>query len=1578
MKNCFINRRFLNIFLLISLVGFLVLPNTALANDFGEIAPEEMGKYLELSAKDAQKLLDTLIQVLTKEGINLWGSGYSTDEEIAVVEILRKVARIDVLNHLLIDAPIEITGKIIKSAIEIARLLIAQDVSVVLEKFEKETVKKAVEYGTNFLLQNEIKVTPGAIEFEYISYKGNKQEVVFQYLIIYKPLDAKSGKVEIRFYSLTSIEPTKSEGSIGYMTGTPHNLRHDLPPFIVEINGVVENYNWTSQPSIKITFPETVPDFGIKPLTFWERQLLKPLVITIKEIKVIITKVIGKSPKIAEDILDISQIATDIWHQIKSSISQVRLFGAGLVTVPELEILEKQLSEVKPPTVEEGTPSETKPESQSETTEPEITLAEIQERLDDIAERIDILSQKATEFIEAQSQFVAEVSEEVAETEEASEEPEEIVEEEEVEEREEEVGQEEAGQEVEQEFCKKIPGSWPARSKVIINEVAWMGTISSANDEWIELKNISSTAVDLTGWQLIDKDQQMKIILSGILPAGDFYLLERINDDSVPNVPADLIYTGALNNTNEVLYLFDKDCRLEDEVIADPNWPAGDNSSKRTMERKSNLGWQSSLNPGGTPKIENSSGYVYYGGGGGVPSPPPEEPSEPTICSQENLSSPTQFPVIINEIAWLGTSASLPNDEWIELKNISESPISLQNWQLLDKDQQIKIVFEAEDIVPVNGFYLLERSDDNSVPNIPANKIYAGALNNQGDSLRLFNQDCQLIDEVVVESENDLAWLKIGEGDQRKSMERSDDLSLWHPYWGSEPDSVSGLMGTPKAENSQPEEAPPEENQPPTAQFTYTPENPIVNQEIIFDASSSTDPDGTITAFLWDFSNGNSTTTNLTTTTHSFVASGEFLVQLLVQDNQGTTSSPATTIVKVTESKLAQNVIITEVQIEDKEFIELYNPTEEITSIANWYLSYFSANREWNNPTITWEFLATSSIEAKSHYLIGIYGYPETKGNPNANWEILTKSEPHHPYQTGQLSNSAGAIGIFSCNPKETTTSEEAMNCKIDLFSWEEENATGTLVFEGNSFPFKKSELEGKSFQRKKSEGFYIDTDNNSRDFEIRIPSPTNSKGETGDILPPEPVENLRIATSINNTLSLAWSTTTDPDTSEENISYIIYYSKEGEITEANLDATTTLIATTTASTLVISDLYYNSTYYFRIKAFDGYHYSPLSTASLSYQIPSAWENSSWPMFRHDPQHTGQSPLLGLETEKSVIKKILGENIVIDPNQIVYSIIPLWMGRAVVASYPDGIQKWIYEIPDQVSSPALGPDGTIYVLTYSGKIIALSPAGKLKWEMSFSGYPQFPQKYFNASPLIKSDGDIYFTFNLSLSNGNLEPCLITLKDFSEEGKILWIYALREEKVYNNLETLLGEPGQGGEPSSISLSVIDNQGNIYIGYGNTLFVLDSEGNQIGKRVFPSRCGKYYSPEECYPTITNLSIDENNKILYILINQEEDFKTLQDAGGVNCLHNLNLEDIENENWRVCLSGLLGLLPISPQGDVYFQRRWDWFKEVYSYTYQGTKNWSIFDSGSLLLDREGNIYLLSGSILRIFDKDGEQIWP
>jgi PKD repeat protein len=74
-------------------------------------------------------------------------------------------------------------------------------------------------------------------------------------------------------------------------------------------------------------------------------------------------------------------------------------------------------------------------------------------------------------------------------------------------------------------------------------------------------------------------------------------------------------------------------------------------------------------------------------------------------------------------------------------------------------------------------------------------------------------------------------------------------------------------------------------NQPPTAAFTQS----IDGLKVSFDSSSSKDPDGTITAYQWDFGDGSSGST--ASPQHTYAQAGDYDVNLTVTDNGGATAS---------------------------------------------------------------------------------------------------------------------------------------------------------------------------------------------------------------------------------------------------------------------------------------------------------------------------------------------------------------------------------------------------------------------------------------------------------------------------------------------------------------------------------------------------------------------------------------------------------------------------------------------------------------------------------------------------------------
>ncbi len=119
---------------------------------------------------------------------------------------------------------------------------------------------------------------------------------------------------------------------------------------------------------------------------------------------------------------------------------------------------------------------------------------------------------------------------------------------------------------------------------VVINEVAWAGSLDSSSDEWIELKNNTSSAIDLTGWSILD-DGSSTYSLSGTIPANGYFLIES-NESAISTISADSVVTLSLANTGDSLVLQDASGNTIDTVDGTGGaWMAGSNPTKSTMER---------------------------------------------------------------------------------------------------------------------------------------------------------------------------------------------------------------------------------------------------------------------------------------------------------------------------------------------------------------------------------------------------------------------------------------------------------------------------------------------------------------------------------------------------------------------------------------------------------------------------------------------------------------------------------------------------------------------------------------------------------------------------------------------------------------------------------------------------------------------------------------------------------------------------------------------------------------------------------------------------------------------------------
>jgi hypothetical protein len=286
---------------------------------------------------------------------------------------------------------------------------------------------------------------------------------------------------------------------------------------------------------------------------------------------------------------------------------------------------------------------------------------------------------------------------------------------------------------------------------VVINEIVWMGTDVSANDEWIELYNNTDLEIDLGGWKLIAQDETPQISLTGKIAPQDFFILERTDDETISAIKANQIYKGALNNKGEFLKLINGN-QVVDEVDCRDGWFKGNNQTKQTMERlntklagNNQNNWQTSQESGGTPKAQNFLKVKAE-----------SQPETGGIKEEKNSSTDYPGRIVINELLPSPQGADAEN-EYIEIFNQNDFSLDISGYSFQDTEGQTKIfTFPTQTIIEMKEFLVFFRLQT---------KI---TLNNSGDGLKLYNPGKELIDEIHYDK-----------AEEAKSFNRVDDVWFW-------------------------------------------------------------------------------------------------------------------------------------------------------------------------------------------------------------------------------------------------------------------------------------------------------------------------------------------------------------------------------------------------------------------------------------------------------------------------------------------------------------------------------------------------------------------------------------------------------------------------------------------------------------------------------------------------------------------------------------------------------------------------------------------------------------------------------
>ena len=423
-------------------------------------------------------------------------------------------------------------------------------------------------------------------------------------------------------------------------------------------------------------------------------------------------------------------------------------------------------------------------------------------------------------------------------------------------------------------------GEVPQRA-VVINEVAWAGTAANSNDEWIELYNNTDGDLDLTGWRLVSDDGSPDIALEGTIPAHGFFLLERGDDETISDIPADQVYQGALKNSGERLRLLDPGGSIIDTANHDGGaWPAGTDAHSMppnaSMER---------IDPALEDTDENwaSNDGVEINGHDADGNPLNGTPK--ALNSAFNLPPIAKFvfspqrPVAGQAVSFDGSSSNDPDGQLVAF-----------NWDFGDgataEGQTASHKYEQ-----VGSFTVrLVVTDDRGAQGEATEGLTVRAENKPPQADFTFSPESPTVDEVVQftdrSSDSDgviISW-EWDFGDGEKSALRNPS----HQF--AEPGSYTVTLTVTDDDGASASAAAELEvvaaNLPPVADFSYLPLEPTTQDEINFTDQSS-DPDGEVVAWSWDFGDGS--TSDIQSPSHRYAKSGHYTVTLTVTDDCGKT-----------------------------------------------------------------------------------------------------------------------------------------------------------------------------------------------------------------------------------------------------------------------------------------------------------------------------------------------------------------------------------------------------------------------------------------------------------------------------------------------------------------------------------------------------------------------------------------------------------------------------------------------------------------------------------------------------------------
>lgn len=320
--------------------------------------------------------------------------------------------------------------------------------------------------------------------------------------------------------------------------------------------------------------------------------------------------------------------------------------------------------------------------------------------------------------------------------------------------------------------------------EIYLSEINWAGSSLSTADEWLEITNRTSTAVDLSGWVLdgAGTGGGAVALAAGTMLTAQSNLLITNYDLGDPKTtlqikPALVTSAISLPNSNLTIRLIMPDGTVVDSASFGSSPKAGTTKPPSSAVRQQDGNWISAssnnnlsdLNQFGTPGTNDLTWFTEV--------PIAQITPEPATVETPAISTPPEIiPEVIPEIIQEAVPEIIPeiipetiavenpvieqpaptvNAGDIKITEFLSSPVSGPEW--------VEVQNQTTSNIPLDNVFLQDASasitnlsgtlnaDDFLVINNPK-----GKLNNDGDTITLAQNDGPTIDSITYNKENEL------------------------------------------------------------------------------------------------------------------------------------------------------------------------------------------------------------------------------------------------------------------------------------------------------------------------------------------------------------------------------------------------------------------------------------------------------------------------------------------------------------------------------------------------------------------------------------------------------------------------------------------------------------------------------------------------------------------------------------------------------------------------------------------------------------------------------------------------------